>query len=210
MKKFALSALLAAAVMMPCAAQAEGNGIYVAPKFAVNAQSTEFAIAGLGTESSKDTTVGGAIAVGYDFSRNFDAPFRAELEYGFNGALEDGASDPYAYIKASVGIQTLLANAYWDFTDYNGFTPYLTVGLGMGFVNTELSGYGLSFDDTRTVVAAQVGLGCSYAFNDKVAVDFGYRCLATGDAGVEVVPGFEWESTNNVAHQFMMGLRFTF
>ena len=206
MKKFALSALLAAAVMMPCAAQAEGNGIYVAPKFAVGVQSTQFAIPGAISEAQDDGIVGGAIAAGYDFSRNFDAPFRAELEYGFNSALEVAE----AGIESSVGIQTLLANAYWDITDYNGFTPYLTVGLGMGFVNTELSGYGLSFDDTRTVVAAQVGLGCSYAFNDKVAVDFGYRCLATGDAGVEVVPGFEWESTNNVAHQFMMGLRFTF
>jgi opacity protein-like surface antigen len=200
--------------MMPCAAQAEGNGMYVAPKFAVNAQSTEFAIAGLGTESSKDTTVGGAIAVGYDFSRNFDAPFRAELEYGFNGALEDGASDPYAYIKASVGIQTLLANAYWDITNYNGFTPYLSAGLGMAVVRTELdmavAGVGgLNMWETRAVAAAQVGLGCSYAFNDNVAVDLGYRCLVTGDSGVEY-NGFEMESNDNVAHQFMMGLRFTF
>ena len=214
MKKLCLSALMALALMLPGVAKAESTGVYVAPKFVMNIQSTEFAVAGSSGGTYDDTTAGGALAVGYDFSKKFDVPVRAEVEYGVYGNLSASeAGNIYGYsvsAEAKVGIKTLLANVYWDLGNYNGFTPYVGAGLGMAWVNTELglsvSGVGsASVDNTETVAAAQIGFGCSYAFNETFAVDLGYRCLAVGDGKVEV-----FESKDNVAHQIMLGLRVTF
>jgi opacity protein-like surface antigen len=210
MKKFCLSALLAAVLMLPGFAQAESTGVYVTPKFVLNMQSTEIEALGASTGTLDDTTAGGALAVGYDFSQKFNVPVRAELEFGAFGALSEEESYDIVSAKPEVGIKTLLANVYWDIADYNGFTPYVGAGLGMAWVNTEislgLSGYGsASADNTETVAAAQIGIGCSYAFNETFAVDLGYRCLAVGDGKVEI-----FEATNNVAHQIMLGLRVTF
>ena len=213
MKKFCLSALLAAILMLPGVAKAETMGVYVAPKFVTNIQSTDFEVAGVSAGSYDDTSAGGALAVGYDFSKKFDVPVRAEVEFGAYGNLSASESgNIYGYsvsAEAKVGIKTLLANVYWDLGNYNGFTPYVGAGLGVAWVNTELglsvSGIGDSIDNTETVAAAQIGLGCSYAFNETFALDLGYRCLAVGDGKVEV-----FEATNNVAHQLMLGLRVTF
>lgn len=214
MKKFCLSALLAAVLMLPGFAQAETMGVYVTPKFAVNMQSTEIEALGASTGTLDDTTAGGALAVGYDFSQKFSVPVRAELEFGAFGALSKEESYAGISAEAEVGIKTLLANVYWDIADYNGFTPYVGAGLGMAWVKTELSasiaGLGsASIDDTKAVFAGQLGFGCSYAFNDRVALDLGYRCLIVGDGEVEYA-GIAFESKDNVAHQIMLGVRFSF
>ena len=218
MKKLCLSVLMALALMLPGVAKAESTGVYVAPKFVMNIQSTEFAVAGMSSDTYDDTSAGGALAIGYDFSKKFDVPVRAELEFGAYGDLsasESGSIDGYrGTLEANVGIKTLLANVYWDITNYNGFTPYVGAGLGMAWVNTELAASvsglgGVSFDNTETVFAAQVGFGCSYAFNENFAVDLGYRCLVVGDGEVNIL-GVPFESTENVAHQIMLGLRMTF
>ena len=214
MKKLCLSVLMALALMLPGVAKAESTGVYVAPKFVMNIQSTEFAVAGMSSDTYDDTSAGGALAIGYDFSKKFDVPVRAELEFGAYGDLSASESaSAYGYsagVEAKVGIKTLLANVYWDLGNYNGFTPYVGAGLGVAWVNTELglsiSGIGSeSVDNTETVAAAQIGFGCSYAFNETFAVDLGYRCLAVGDGKVEV-----FESKDNIAHQVMLGLRVTF
>ena len=42
-----------------------------------------------------------------------------------------------ASFKGEWGVQTLFANAYWDFHNSTAFTPYLGGGLGMGFIKTK-------------------------------------------------------------------------
>lgn len=200
--------------MLPGFAQAESTGVYVAPKFVLNMQSTEIEASGASTGTLDDTTAGGALAVGYDFSQKFNVPVRAELEFGAFGALSEEESYDIVSAKAEVGIKTLLANVYWDIADYNGFTPYVGAGLGMAWVKTELSasvaGLGsASIDDTKTVFAGQVGFGCAYAITDSVAVDLGYRFLMMGNGEVEYM-GAKLESKDITAHQFMLGLRVTF
>ena len=218
MKKFCLSALLAAVLMLPGFAQAETMGVYVAPKFVLNMQSTELEALGASSGTLDDTSAGGALAVGYDFSRKYDVPVRAELEFGAYGRLSESESASVNGLsigaEAEVGITTLLANVYWDIADYSGFTPYVGAGLGMAWVKTELSasiaGLGsASIDDTKAVFAGQLGFGCSYEFNDNIALDLGYRCLFVGDGEVEYA-GLKVESKDNIAHQIMLGVRFTF
>ena len=219
MKKICCAVLVALGLMLPNAAKAETMGVYVAPKFVLGVQSTELASGGASSGTLDDTTAGGALAVGYDFSYKFNVPVRAELEFGMNSALSEkesaSADGLTATAEAEVGINTLLANVYWDIINYNGFTPYVGAGLGMAFVKTEIGasvdGFGgFSFDDTKTVFAAQIGVGCSYAITENIAADLGYRFLAVGDGEIEVQGVKVLESQDNYAHQFMLGVRVTF
>ena len=227
MKKLLLTFAAAVLALMPCAASAADlTGLYIAPKFALNVQHSEFQASmpkeshSLGSRTG--TRAGGALAVGYDFAPKFSVPVRAELEYGAYGNvsrskdLGDGIG-----FKSTATIQTLLANVYWDIAEWNGFTPYVGVGAGLAFVKTEGSfsaGRDLvqlnpelstTWNNTDTVFAGQAGLGVSYAFSESVSADLGYRFLLTGDGDSrrDIVT---LKAKDNYVHQFMLGLRVTF
>ena len=234
MIKKLVMAVLAASFLLPAsqAGAADQTGVYVAPKFVLNIQHAKgewstITEGTLGSDSKTAARAGGALAVGYDFSKNMNIPVRAELEYGIYGrasktlgfADEDGSGS----IKTEVGFQSLLLNAYYDIGTYSGFTPYVGAGLGLAFVRTKGSvsaqdtgedPYSISFSDTKAVFAGQLGLGCAYAITDYASVDLGYRFLMMGNgkatldwAGTEIA---KVKSKSNYAHQFMLGLRFTF
>lgn len=213
MKKFCLSALMAAVLMLPGAAQAESTGVYVAPKFVMSVQHAEgelsYAGFDLGSEDETSTEAGAAIAVGYDFSKKFDLPVRAELEFAATGATSKDVNAYGIPAEVEIGAKTLLANVYWDIANYNGFTPYVGAGLGLAIVNTEAGALGYSVDDNKTVVAGQIGFGCAYAINEMFSVDLGYRYLMMGNGEVEYA-GVKLESKNINAHQIMLALRMTF
>ena len=214
--------LIAACFLLPVQAKAADLiGVYVAPKFVLNVQHSkgEFTYNGerLGSGSKTGTRAGGALAVGYDFDPTFSVPARVELEYGAYGRISKTSGD--RSLHAKVGLQTLLVNAYWDILDWNGFTPYVGAGLGMGFLKTEghadhsrfVADLVGSNSDTDTVFAGQVGLGCSYAFTENVSADLGYRFLMLDNGNVSgVIDGMNLKSKDNYVHQFMLGLRVTF
>ena len=102
-----------------------------------------------GKTRMNDHVFGGAIAIGYDFNKRLGAPVRLELEYALysdakakdsghetwsNGAWERDSS------TTTIGVQTLFANAYFDFHNSSAFTPYVGFGLGMSFVNVKSKG----------------------------------------------------------------------
>lgn len=214
------SLILAVSLLLPAGAvAAEQTGVYVAPKFVLNIQHAEgnlsFPGLDLGSESKTGVRAGGALAIGYDFAPRFQIPARVEIEYGAFGEVSKTVDMGYqSSFKATMGFQTLLANAYWDIAEWNGFTPYIGAGVGMAFLSTEgkadlLGIYSASEKNTDTVFAGQVGLGCSYAFTRQISADFGYRFLMMGDGKAEKY-GVRLESDNNYAHQFMLGLRVTF
>ena len=220
MKKLLLSLAAAAVVLMPFTAPAtELNGLYIAPKFVLNIQHTQPEVSFAGTTSSLESKTGvragGAFAAGYDFAPQFQLPVRAELEYGIYGDVSRTISfTDGARFKTTAGIQTLLANVYWDITEWNGFTPYVGLGAGVAFLKTEgkftaTDHTSASWHDTDTVFAGQVGLGFSYAFTESVSADLGYRFLMLdkGEAGEQ---GLTLHSRENYAHQVMLGLRVTF
>ena len=220
MKKFLLSLAAAAVVLMPCSSQAEElTGLYIAPKFALNVQHTKTEVSvPEGTSSLGSKTgarAGGALALGYDFAPQFHIPVRAELEYGAYGDISTTRHLPRgASLKTDVGIQTLLANVYWDITEWNGLTPYVGLGAGVAFLKTEGRFSAprtspASWHDTDTVFAGQVGLGFSYAFTESVSADFGYRFLMLDEGNARKDP-LTLRSKENRFHQVMLGLRVTF
>lgn len=249
MKKICCAVLVALGLMLPNAAKAvDLTGLYVAPKFVLNVQHAKGSLSalgyGLGSDSTTEASAGGALAIGYDFSKKFNVPVRAELEYGAYGNISkdkdmseltravavangvisaDSADAISSNLRTKVGVQTLFANVYWDITTWNNFTPYVGAGIGLAFVKTEATYSESATDDTsgqsysssesanntETVFAGQVGFGCSYAFTDNISADFGYRFLMMGDGETEKY-GIKVESTDNYAHQFMLGVRVTF
>jgi opacity protein-like surface antigen len=252
----------------------ERIGMYVAPKFNIgfmNWRTKAEADANMITaappsnltksysldEQSAQTVVGGALAAGYDFYRNFKVPVRAELEYGVysnasgsvNSSLSSNGLAPGAWgnnpvginadMKLSMNIQTLMLNLYYDFRNSTPFTPYVGGGVGLAFIqawgaaevntwdNTGGGGAPMSSDVSlgakhQTNFAWQVGVGCSYDFNDYVALDLGYRFMGLGNvetqeghmyrdvAGVQFAAPMKGKAENIHMHQIGLGLRVTF
>ncbi|MDR2745648.1 MAG: outer membrane beta-barrel protein [Desulfovibrio sp.] len=224
-KRIFLTAALVVALAAPAAA--EVNGIYGGLKFIDSIQNTGAMSKGddvnvFGIDQYGQNTVGGGIFVGYDFFPKFDVPIRAEVEYAlrtnmnttWDKSYTDGVNTAKSEIEAQWNLQTLFFNAYWDFHNSTAFTPYIGAGLGMGFIHS-------SYDQTiyvngqkldsgsksyqNTVFAWNVGLGCSYAFNENISADLAYRFV--GLSYYEPIGGL---GMSPYANEFSLGLRFTF
>ena len=216
MKRFLLFAILV--INMSCISYAaDNNGIYVAPKISFSVQHArgelDLHTSTWGPKKVFGARAGGALALGYDFRPHFDVPLRVELEYATAEHISKTASikvrrRPYGF-RAKIGVQTILFNAYADIPNRSGFTPYLGAGAGLAVVTTEGRGMGISACCTKTVPAGQVGLGCSYAFNDQIAVDLGYRFVYMGSTRASC-DGIRLDLRRNYMHQVLLGLRVMF
>ena len=221
MKRFLAAVALVAALMVPGMAAAEGTGLYLAPKFLLSLQNTgDISKDNAPFSGSMDRhdqfTLGGALAVGFDFWQYYLVPLRLELELGMRGNNQH-EWDVYSNggagtVKGTWNSTTLFANLYYDFHTDFGLTPYVGGGLGMAFNYAEYKwrrgDWGGSANDTMTNFAWNLGAGVSYSFNENVAVDLGYRFVSLGHN--EVTLGnmsFENDPYNN---EFMLGLRFGF
>ena len=124
MKRFILALALVLSMALPNIAAAEGNGMYLAPKFLMSFQNSgqierSRALAGSGVDQYSQFTLGGALAVGYDFWPQQMLPLRAELEFALRGNNEKTWSDGGAAVRQVKGTwnsSTLFANLFWDFT----------------------------------------------------------------------------------------------
>lgn len=242
--------LLAACFALPAEVKAESGsadqtGIYVTPKFMYGIGTFKGKVSDSveGTVVSKNATessFGGALAIGYDFSKRLDVPVRVELEYAATSQMDkkmknslwsNEYGEAWEDYKMKIDIQSLFFNAYYDFKNSTSFTPYIGAGVGLAFVGAKVSvdghietpGFSDTWSDslgkkTRTNFAWNVGLGCAYALNDTVSIDLGYRYADFGKAKTKTWtdPDAPFDFTvqgkaKDVAmHQFMLGARFTF
>ena len=209
--------IIAMLIMFPSFTHAAESGVYIAPKFSFSVQHTKGTVdlhtSTWGPRRVFGARAGGALALGYDFAPRFEVPVRVEVEYGTSEHISKTASVKVFRIRfpfrAKIGVQTLLFNTYVDIPNSTAFTPYIGVGAGMAFLTTKGSGMGLSTCCTETVPAGQAGLGLSYAFNDNVSVDMGYRFVLMGDVDTSC-DSIRLELRRNYMHQVMLGLRVTF
>ena len=203
-------------------AMAEVNGVYGGLKFLDSIQSTgatshskNFDYFGIDTYGQN--TVGGGIFAGYDFYPKFNAPFRVEVEYDMRSSARTEWSGTKntrtGSIDATWNVNTLFANAYWDFHNSSKFTPYIGGGLGMGFINSNYdihgrNGESMSASSMNTVFAWNVGAGCSYAFTDNVSADLAYRYVGLGKNKTSY--NDDSITTNPAMNEVSLGLRLTF
>ena len=193
------------------------SGVYLAPRFTVSVLHTRGSLtlrtSTWGPRRVFGARAGGALALGYDFWRKCQVPFRLELEYGASESVSKASSVKVFRrrfpFRANIGVQTLLMNAYVDMPNSSGFTPYVGAGAGMAFIDVEGRSMGMSASGHATVPAGQLGLGCSYAFSRNVSVDIGYRfvIMRNTDASCDSI---RLNLQKNYMHQAMLGLRITF
>jgi outer membrane autotransporter protein len=101
---------------------------------------------------------------------------------------------------------SFLANVYYDFVNSTPFTPYLTAGAGVAWLDVnDLAVAGMRVGDSDdTVFAYQFGAGVGYAINKNLTVDLKYRYFATED------PKFDGIDAEFANHNVYLGLRYNF
>ena len=218
MKRILATLALVVALALPGLAQAEVNGVYFAPKFLMSIQDTgniSRPYSDMTDESYSQFTLGGALAVGYDFYPQQQIPLRAEIEFALRGNSEK-SWDSHFYgesisTKGLWNTSTLFLNLYYDIQTGTPFVPYIGAGAGLAFnyveytVHNNTTGAHGSASDNFTNFAWNVGVGVAYNFNENFAVDLGYRFMMMGYN--EVDSSISNQPYNN---EFMLGLRFTF
>jgi opacity protein-like surface antigen len=120
-------------------------------------------------------------------------PLRYELEFTYlNADIEEFKVNKIKFTRAAGNTNAafLMGNAYYDFPDMvPAISPYLSVGLGYGYLNTELSSRGRhghhsfrehhEFDRNDNVFAYQASAGFTYNFCDNYAASAGLRYIGT-------------------------------
>lgn len=174
------------------------------------------------------------IGVGYKFNEYFrtDLTLDYETPARFKGSLwcdyntTSCNSSPnggyYDTERAKIAAYTALLNGYADLGTYNGFTPYVGAGVGASYLQTSSirsSNYGSDGSsiegDGNWNFAWALMAGVSYAVNQNLSVDLGYRYLNLGDAKTKGVTDSFGQTTglkyNNIqAHEVRLGLRYQF
>ncbi len=242
MRKLLLTLVCACALTFGAvfSAQAETTGVYVAPKFLMMWQNndskmdTKYA-GGYDYESSafnSQFTLGGALAVGYDFFPQHRLPIRAELEFAMRGSNEFDADSIYVGdgkkwgdVTFLTNATTLMANFFYDFHNDSAFTPYVTAGAGLAFIHAESEWTNTTYRDIRveesesfTNFAWNVGAGVAWNCNENVAVDLGYRYVNMGNVSMSAgryLPGRTANVTYDMDatlanHEVALGIRYTF
>lgn len=225
MKRFILAMALALSLAFPGLAAAEGTGMYLAPKFLMSIQSTgqmerSSGLAGSGVDNYNQFTLGGALALGYDFWPQQMLPLRAEIEFALRGNSEKSWSDGGSNLRDVKGVwnnSTLFANLFWDFRNDSAFTPYVGGGLGLAFNYTgytfkDNNGNRFEADERSTNFAWNLGAGASYDINEHFTLDASYRFVGLGYNEVSsTVGGTKYEVGNRpYNNEFMVGLRYGF
>ncbi|WP_297828633.1 outer membrane beta-barrel protein [uncultured Desulfovibrio sp.] len=219
MKRILTILALITVLSLPALAQAEATGMYLAPKFLMSIQDTgtiSRPYSDMTDESYSQFTLGGALAVGYDFYPQHQIPLRAEIEFALRGNSEKSWDSIYAgdllSTKGLWNTSTLFLNLYYDIQTGTPFVPYIGAGAGLAFNYVEYDlhsgGDSYSINDNFTNFAWNVGAGVAYNFNENVAVDLGYRFMMMGYNEVSV--GDAKISNQPYNNEFMLGLRFTF
>lgn len=174
------------------AAESSLQGFYVAPKAMLTIGSgNDFQVKDHFRYDANSTRLGGALAVGYDFKKSYDMPFRIEAEYALRGTEDFKVNGTHVKVWSP---QTAMVNVYYDIYTGTPFKPYIGAGTGLAWTG-----------NTRdTNWAWNVGAGIAYDFDENWAVDLGYRFLDFGKVHNRNYTGHVYN------HEIMMGLRYTF
>ena len=158
---------------------------------------------------------------------------RGDITFGYRGKFHtqgepqlwfpDGSTpaedDP---IHVNITSYTAMVNAYYDFGNFRGFSPYLGAGIGLShnkmddvyftenplLVNTIEGG-------SKTSFAWAVMAGFGYQISQRAILDVGYRFMDLGDVSSGTIDSAGYvnppvEVDDLTAHEFRVGLRYHF
>lgn len=166
------------------------------------------------TSSISDTAVfgiGGGYKAGW---------FRADLTVDYSGKATfdaDVAGLPASSqpgLSTKIEMVTTLANIYADLGTWWGFTPYVGIGAGAGYMRSvEFYDYGSAImpqeKQDRWNFAWAAIAGMSYRIGVNLLADASYRYLDLGNAVTAVnAAGNQLTVKDITAHEFRIGLRY--
>lgn len=181
-------ALVAGLTLTAGAASAAAEGLYVGGAF--------------GYGGNSDATVDSGTVIGGFVGTHFGNHGRieAELAYRQNDLAVLGIP-----VSGEVTSLALMGNAFYDFGDGSGFTPYL--GIGMGFASVTLDSAFYNTDDTGTAVAVQAMAGAAIPFTESLSLTVEGRAFGTVGPSLEDNFGNEAIVTGYYTYAAMLGLR---
>lgn len=168
------------------------------------------------------------VEAGYKFNENLRASLSLDYLTNFSWtenvptSLDVLRQDHSYKNKSFVG----MLNVYYDILDYNGLTPYITVGAGFArnkatnnstFYNTDNTVLETSNQNgKKTNFAYKIGLGAKYNVSQDIAIDLRYQFVNLGKMHLnsttsvtykEPIPSLSGKAR---AHQFLVGISYNF
>ena len=104
-----------------------------------------------------------------------------------------------------------MANAFYDFDAGDNWAPFVMAGLGGAKINLDaetVAGAAVTYDESDTVLAYQVGAGVGYNISPKTAVNLQYRLFGTSDP--EFNDGTVTIDGEYLSHNFLIGVTHRF
>ena len=186
----------------------------------------------LANEKHKDDVWGLRFAAGAATPVKY-GQVRGEFELGWNDDAKDSNNFPFKVINTynhkfatELSVYSAMLNVYYDIDTGTKFTPYVGGGIGMAHLknktkvtgSTPAGALNLGSSESENNFAWNIGAGVSYALNDKVSIDAGYRYSDYGNVKESVsqkVPGLgaplnvdgKYDVTS---HEFLIGARYAF
>ena len=171
-----------------------------------------------------------SLAFGVGAGYKFDENFRVDLNYlranNFKFSHDITVNNVPSAISQKFHSNVAILNAYFDVGDYNGFTPYLTAGIGMAHnvakdyevVNKNTNVKETLKGDKKNNLAWNIGAGASFQVVDNTHIDISYKYYYLGKVTTSTNAidnyGNNFDnlaaSTSLRAHAVTVGLRYTF
>ena len=196
MKKFIISFMMAAALVFSGSAamafsMEDLSGMYVTPKIGIGyVELDDIHGSNTGYSHGHDTAVVTGLSVGYDFSKDFEVPVRAELEYLYRGKTKTNLSNGNQIENEA---HSVMVNAAYDFKEVPVVTPYITAGCGTAWLG-----------DGGTNFAYNFGGGFYYNITENVSYDMSVRYVDYGSLNKS---GYKVDQSGA---NIMVGVRYTF
>ena len=198
----------ALALSLPVAAQAASDGFYVGAAAGVNFAADAKASSATVSDTIKyDIGGAGSVSAGYGFGNGFRAEVEGNVRNnGMNGLKSSSFTSPAGNTRT----WGLMVNGLYDIDTGTSWTPYVGAGIGLGVVDSHLSGSNATqYSGTNSQFAYQGIAGVSYAVNENLSLTADYRYFATTDAKFTSGTGTSW-TVANANHTILAGLRWNF
>jgi opacity protein-like surface antigen len=169
--------------------------------------------------------------IGYEFNDylrgDLTVEWRGKSDFDALDWVDNGgaiATNEYSAKKSEL---VFMANGYYDFGAFYGFTPYVGAGIGASYntisnfrdVNVIGSAGAYADDNSEWNFAWALHTGLGFQATERMTVDFGYSFISLGDASTGTIqndvpgnfPDGENESIkfNDIySHDFKLGIRY--
>lgn len=156
---------------------------------------------------------GGMAAVGYEVGIDELAGFQVEVESGWI-EMKGNPATPGVFSSVTLDEIPMLISARYVLYAGKGWQfsagPSIGAAYLRGKVSASAGGGSVTVSDSDLVFAGGLGLMATYAFNEHLAVDAGYRYLWTTRAMFDMGAGQQLRVESLGGHLFQIGARVSF